>query len=103
MKLSVSNKLIWSRRVWDRVLSSILALAILGALGTLGYIIATPRLGDIFTDWCCCRDIFDFFDGCDSGCLCCRVFDEKASACATERGVRDAARTTNRACRCDVF
>ena len=51
VKLRVSNKLIWSRRVWDRVLSSILALAILGALGTLAYILATPRLGERFTEF----------------------------------------------------
>ena len=31
--------------VWDRTLSIILMLTILGALGTLGYAIASPRAG----------------------------------------------------------
>jgi len=35
----------------DRVLSIILIVAILGALGTLGYTIATPRVGEKFTEF----------------------------------------------------
>ena len=37
--------------VWDRVLSGVLALAILGALGTLIYVIATPKAGERFTEF----------------------------------------------------
>ena len=36
--------------IWDRVLSIILALTILGTLGTLGYAIANPR-GERFTEF----------------------------------------------------
>jgi len=39
------------RSVWNKVLSSILALAILGALGTLIYVIATPKAGERFTEF----------------------------------------------------
>jgi len=41
----------WAGGVWDRVLSVILALAILGALGTLGYVIASPKVGERFTEF----------------------------------------------------
>jgi len=37
--------------VWNKVFSSILALAILGALGTLIYVIATPKAGERFTEF----------------------------------------------------
>ncbi len=40
----------WGRGVRDRVLSIILALAILGALGTLGYVIVNPG-GESFTEF----------------------------------------------------
>ena len=40
----------WGGGVWGRVLSIILALAILGALGTLGYVIANPK-GKPFTEF----------------------------------------------------
>lgn len=40
----------WGGSVWDRVLSIILALAILGMLGTLGYAIANPS-GERFTEF----------------------------------------------------
>ncbi len=33
----------WQGHIWGKVLSGILALAILGALGLLGYFITTPR------------------------------------------------------------
>jgi len=36
---------------WDRTLSVILALTILGALGMLGYAIAGPRVGERFTEF----------------------------------------------------
>ncbi|GAI01448.1 unnamed protein product, partial [marine sediment metagenome] len=39
----------WGGGVWDRMLSIILALAILGALGMLGYAIASPKVGERFT------------------------------------------------------
>lgn len=41
----------WSGNVWDRVLSIILIIAIAGALGTLGYVIATPKVGEKFTEF----------------------------------------------------
>jgi len=36
---------------WDKALSIVLALAILGALGTLGYFMANPRVGERFTEF----------------------------------------------------
>lgn len=36
---------------WDRVLSVTLVLATLGALGALGYVIATPSVEDTFTEF----------------------------------------------------
>jgi uncharacterized membrane protein len=36
---------------WDKVLAITLLVAILGALGTLGYIIATPKTGETFTEF----------------------------------------------------
>jgi len=41
----------WGGGAWDRVLSIILALTILGALGTLGYAIASPKVGERFTEF----------------------------------------------------
>lgn len=41
----------WGGGGWDRALSVILALAILGALGTLGYVIASPKVGERFTEF----------------------------------------------------
>jgi len=35
----------------DKVLSVVLAVAILGAIGTLGYVVATPRVGEKFTEF----------------------------------------------------
>jgi len=35
----------------DKVLSVVLAVAILGAIGTLGYVVATPRVGEEFTEF----------------------------------------------------
>ncbi|MCL0057976.1 DUF1616 domain-containing protein [Dehalococcoidales bacterium] len=37
--------------MWDRVLSIILVITIMGALGALGYIIATPKVGERFTEF----------------------------------------------------
>ena len=36
---------------WDKVLSIVLAISILGAIGTLGYVIATPKVGEKFTEF----------------------------------------------------
>ena len=36
---------------WDRVISVLLALAIVGAMGTLGYVIAKPKVGERFTEF----------------------------------------------------
>ncbi len=41
----------WSGSAWDRVLSVALVIAILGALGTLVYVIATPKVGEKFTEF----------------------------------------------------
>ncbi len=41
----------WGRGGWDRALSIILTLTILGALGTLGYAIASPKVGERFTEF----------------------------------------------------
>jgi len=38
-------------RGWDKTLSIILMLTILGALGTLGYVIASPKVGERFTEF----------------------------------------------------
>ena len=51
MRIRVKDKLTWGVGVWDRVLSIILLLAILGALGTLGYVVATPNVGEKFTEF----------------------------------------------------
>lgn len=40
----------WGRSAWDKVLSVILALTILGALGTAGYVIAVPKVGESFSE-----------------------------------------------------
>jgi len=37
--------------IWSRVLSVVLALTILGAVGMLGYTIASPRVGEKFTEF----------------------------------------------------
>jgi uncharacterized membrane protein len=42
---------IWRGGAWNRAVSVILMLAILGALGTLGYVIAMPRVGERFTEF----------------------------------------------------
>ncbi len=36
---------------WDRVLSIVLVISILGTIGTLGYVIATPKVGEKFTEF----------------------------------------------------
>ena len=41
----------WGGNVWDRVLSIILALAVMGALGMLGYTVAVPKTGERFTEF----------------------------------------------------
>ncbi len=41
----------WGGSAWDKVLSIILVVAIVGALGSLGYIIATPKVGERFTEF----------------------------------------------------
>jgi len=42
----------WRRQnLVDKVLSVILIAAILGAMGTLGYVIATPKIGEKFTEF----------------------------------------------------
>lgn len=51
MRLRVSHKLGWGGIIWDRVLLSILVVAILGALGMLGYTIARPPVGEEFTEF----------------------------------------------------
>ena len=41
----------WGKSAWDKVLSVVLALAILGAFGTLVYIIVNPKVGEPFTEF----------------------------------------------------
>lgn len=41
----------WGRGTLDRVLSIILVVAVLGALGMLGYVIAAPKVGERFTEF----------------------------------------------------
>jgi len=41
----------WGGGVWDRVLAITLVVVILGALGTLGYFIATPKVEETFTEF----------------------------------------------------
>ena len=41
----------WGGGSWDKMLSIILTLTILGALGTLGYAIARPKIGERFTEF----------------------------------------------------
>ncbi len=41
----------WHGSVWDRVLSIILALAILGTLGILGYAVASSKVGERFIEF----------------------------------------------------
>lgn len=36
---------------WDRVLTVALVIAILGAVGTLGYVVANPKVGEKFTEF----------------------------------------------------
>ncbi len=40
-----------SQARWDRVLAILLVVAIAGAIGTLGYVIATPKVGERFTEF----------------------------------------------------
>jgi uncharacterized membrane protein len=41
----------WGGGSWDRGLSIVLTLTILGALGMLGYAIASPKIGERFTEF----------------------------------------------------
>jgi len=41
----------WGGSAWDKALSVILIIAILAALGTLAYVIATPKVGERFTEF----------------------------------------------------
>ncbi|GAI18944.1 unnamed protein product, partial [marine sediment metagenome] len=41
----------WGRGALDRILSIILVVAVLGALGMLGYVIAAPKVGEKFTEF----------------------------------------------------
>jgi len=37
--------------IWDKTLSIILVVTVLGALGVMGYVIATPKVGEKFTEF----------------------------------------------------
>jgi uncharacterized membrane protein len=41
----------WGGSAWDKALSLVLVIAILGALGVLGYAIAAPKVGEKFTEF----------------------------------------------------
>ncbi|HUV45599.1 MAG TPA: DUF1616 domain-containing protein [Dehalococcoidia bacterium] len=51
VSLNLSLALWGGQRSLDRILSIILIVAILGAVGTLGYVIATPKVGEKFTEF----------------------------------------------------
>lgn len=51
MRIRVGNGLGWGGGVWDKVLSGILVMSVLGALGTLVYTVATPKVGESFTEF----------------------------------------------------
>ena len=41
----------WSSSVWGKVLPIVLGIVTLGTLGVLGYVIATPKAGEGFTEF----------------------------------------------------
>ena len=41
----------WSGSAWDKACSVVLAISILAVLGTLSYVIATPKVGERFTEF----------------------------------------------------
>jgi len=41
----------WGQSMPDKVLSVVLAVALVGAIGILGYVIATPKVGEKFTEF----------------------------------------------------
>ena len=41
----------WGRSAWDKALLVILVLAIVGALGTMAYVIASPKVGETSTEF----------------------------------------------------
>ncbi len=41
----------WDGGIWDKTLSVILVVSILGSLGMMGYVIATPKVGERFTEF----------------------------------------------------
>ena len=40
----------WGKSAWDKALSVVLALTILGALGTVGYVLVEPKMGTAFSE-----------------------------------------------------
>jgi uncharacterized membrane protein len=51
IQFTLGRPVLWRGGTWDKVLSIVLVLAILGALGTLGYVIAKPKVGEKFTEF----------------------------------------------------
>jgi uncharacterized membrane protein len=51
IQLTLGRAVLWRGSAWDKVLSIVLALAVLGALGAIGYAIAKPKVGEKFTDF----------------------------------------------------
>lgn len=51
MRSRVGNVLGWHGGVWDKVLSGLLVMAILGALGTVVYTITVPKVAEKFTEF----------------------------------------------------
>jgi len=41
----------WGGGAWDKTLSIILIVSVVGALGIMGYVIAKPKVGEIFTEF----------------------------------------------------
>lgn len=45
------NRPTWSGNKWDKALSLVLVVAILGAIGVLGYVLTTPKVEEKFTEF----------------------------------------------------
>lgn len=51
IQVTLGQAVLWRGGTWDKVLSIVLVLTILGALGTLGYVLAKPKVGEKFTEF----------------------------------------------------
>ncbi len=51
LRIPIWRGSVWGGNVWNKVLSVVLVLAILGAAGMLGYVLAMPKMGERFTEF----------------------------------------------------